>query len=219
MIKDVAYPGTVMVRSIITAEDFDASKTGWWPFIVHMTTYKTSVLSAARLTLTEGISYTDNELLFYLLDKVKTMWFEDIALYQYTLGRDGQTMTPRIMKGRIGHFDIILTRMLAYYNMHKGETSPAVLSNQQGMIFSMMRWMYYLLLHSSLNADNLRMLKTLDAYTEQFAEFKDKVDAIEQYGFKYVDYWHKTGRNCCHPITYILMQFSRLSRKISLLMK
>lgn len=219
LIKDIAYPDTVKIGSVIAVEDFDAAKIGYWPFVVHMVTYKTAVLQKSHLSLTEGISYTDNEFLFYPMDKVKTMWFENIAVYQYTIGREGQTMTPHLMKRRIGHFEIILKRMLAYYNTCSAHIPNAVLSNQQGMIFSIMRWMYYLALHSPATAENKRILKSLDAYSEQYVEFKDEVDNIEQYGFKYVEYWHKTGRNCCHPITYALIQVNRLSKKISSLLK
>ena len=215
VVKDEPYPTSIMVHSRIAAEDFNALEVGYWPFSMHMMTYKTSILREVHLSLSEGISYTDNEFVFYPLEKVRTIWFEDIALYQYTIGREGQTMTPALMKKRIGHFETILKRMLVYYEGHREQMQGAILSNQQGIVFSVMRWMYFLLLHSNTDEETVRILRELDDYTDRYVEFKEKVVGIEQYGFRYVNYWHQTGRNCKHPITILRMQISRLSKIIT----
>lgn len=214
ILSNKPYPASIKKHTRVVAKDFDAMEVGYWPFTMHMMTYKTSVLREIHLVLSEGISYTDNEFVFYPLENVRTMWFEDIALYQYTIGREGQTMTPALMNKRIGHFETILKRMFVYYEEHRGLIQGAILSNQQGVIFSVMHWMYFLLLHTNADVATIRVLRELDGYTDKYVEFKEKVASIEQYGFRYVDYWHQTGRNCKHPITVIRMQMSRIFRKI-----
>ena len=220
ILKDEPFPQIIKLHTELLAPEFDAVKIGYWPFAMHTMTYKTSVLRDSNLQLSTGISYTDNEYIFYPLEKVKTLWFEDIALYQYTVGREGQTMTPELMRKRIGHFEKILDRMLEYYDKNNTVSYGAIIANQQGVIFSIMRWMYALLLNAPM-ADKISaaMLHKLDSQVNARPEFIDRVSAIERYGFRYVEYWHRTQRTCTHPLTQLYLQWHRGIRKIKSLLK
>ena len=67
-------------------------------FQMHAITFKRSIINDVKLTLQEGISYTDTEFIFYPLAAVKTILPLNICLYYWTWGREGQTSAVKAMK-------------------------------------------------------------------------------------------------------------------------
>ena len=65
-------------------------------FMMHGVCYRTELLRSMGYRQTEGISYTDQEWVFYPLFKVQTVAFADIPLYRYNLSREGQTMDAKV---------------------------------------------------------------------------------------------------------------------------
>jgi hypothetical protein len=63
---------------------------------------------------TEGISYTDQEWVFYPLFKVQTITFADIPLYRYNLSREGQTMDAKVQMRSLSQL-VAVTEALAQY--------------------------------------------------------------------------------------------------------
>ena len=66
-------------------------------FAMHAVAYRTSLLRDMGYRQSEGISYTDQEWVFYPLFEVQRILFADIPLYIYNLAREGQTMDARVM--------------------------------------------------------------------------------------------------------------------------
>ena len=58
---------------------------------MHAVTYKTINLRSIGYRQTEGISYTDQEWMFLPMTTVKTFYYYPENIYQYLLGREGQT--------------------------------------------------------------------------------------------------------------------------------
>lgn len=65
-------------------------------FMMHSVSYRTELLRGMNYRQSEGISYTDQEWVFYPLFKVATVAFADIPLYRYNLAREGQTMDAAV---------------------------------------------------------------------------------------------------------------------------
>ena len=213
IINENHYPSVVRADVEIDATQYDAIEEGYWPFIMHMMTYKTSVLRDVNLVLSEGISYSDNEYVFYPLEKVRTLIFVDIPLYQYTMGREGQTMTPALMLKRVKHFEKILDRMVVYLEEKKNSLPRATYINQVGVAFSMMHWMYSLLLSTDVDEESSKMLAKLERYSAAIPELQQRTTEIEKFGFHYVNYWRRTRRTLTHPISKLYMQLSRILSK------
>ena len=68
---------------------------------MHSITYNTKLIHEVNLRQQEGISYTDIEYCYFPLVKAKTFRYVDIILYQYLVGRDGQTVS---VDSSIKHF-------------------------------------------------------------------------------------------------------------------
>lgn len=83
--------------------------------LMHTLTYKTSILKDNCISLQEGISYTDTEYVYFPLKFAKNIMFLDIILYQYFLGRDGQSVSSAVSSKSIGNYYKILNRLLNDY--------------------------------------------------------------------------------------------------------
>ena len=80
-----------------TYKDFDFSNDGNDVVLsMHSVTYKTAVLREIGLKLDEGVSYTDLEYVYFPLKAIKSLRFLDIDLYEYHIGREGQTVDPKV---------------------------------------------------------------------------------------------------------------------------
>ena len=69
-------------------------------FMMHGVCYRTELLREMNYRQSEGVSYTDQEWVFYPLFKVQTIAFADMALYRYNVAREGQTMDVKVQKVR-----------------------------------------------------------------------------------------------------------------------
>ena len=83
-------------------------------FAMHSVAYRTEILRKINYRQTEKISYTDQEWIFYPIIAVNTVRYLKYNVYQYQLGRDGQTMNPDIHARSISHEILIIKRMLKY---------------------------------------------------------------------------------------------------------
>ena len=104
--------GEVLDFSLCTLDELSV-------YMMHAVTYKTELLRSIRYVQTEGISYTDNEWTYNPLYAVSTMMYFDYNIYQYLIGREGQTMDPKVMARSISHFEIIARSLIQNYIEHK----------------------------------------------------------------------------------------------------
>lgn len=89
---------------------------------MHAVTYRTALLRDAEYRQTEGISYTDQEWIFYPMRFVHKIRYFNIDLYQYLLGREGQTMDTRVMQKSVSHGILITKRMIEKYAAEQKDT-------------------------------------------------------------------------------------------------
>lgn len=82
----------VEYRKVYDFPAFDVSNALNGALGMHQTTYKTEVVRKSGLRHNEGVSYTDLEYVFIPLEFVSKVAFLDVFLYQYYIGRGGQTM-------------------------------------------------------------------------------------------------------------------------------
>lgn len=76
--------------------------------------YRTELLLQINYYQSEGISYTDQEWIFYPMEKVEEIMFMDLDIYQYMTGHEGQTMELSTYYKRIGQVEFIVIRMLKH---------------------------------------------------------------------------------------------------------
>lgn len=91
--------------------------------LMHCLSYKTSFIKSINLKLQTGISYTDTEYVYYPLIKATNIIFFDLFLYQYFLGREGQTVSQNISSKSIGDYKKVAERMLKNYLSYRRSCS------------------------------------------------------------------------------------------------
>ncbi len=84
-------------------------------FMMHSVCYRTEMLRRMEYRQSEGISYTDQEWVFYPLFRVRTIAFTDIALYRYNLSREGQSMDRAVQLRRISELVQMTENMAGYF--------------------------------------------------------------------------------------------------------
>lgn len=70
---------------------------------MHYIAYRTEIFHKISYFQTEGISYTDQEWIFSPMSLVKTFIVFPYAVYHYLLGREGQTLDPKVFSKRLSH--------------------------------------------------------------------------------------------------------------------
>ena len=86
--------------------------------LMHMMIYKLDILKKCHLHLLEHTFYVDNIFAFCPLPYVKKMYYLNVDLYRYYIGREDQSVNEKVMTGRIDQ-QIKITKIMinAYDSM------------------------------------------------------------------------------------------------------
>lgn len=69
--------------------------------LMHSVIYRTQLLRDMGLELPEHCFYVDNIFVYVPLPHVKTIYYRDVDMYRYFIGREDQSVNEDVMKGRI----------------------------------------------------------------------------------------------------------------------
>ncbi len=69
--------------------------------LMHSAIYRTSVLRGMGLKLPEHCFYVDNIFVYVPLPNVRTLYYLDVDMYRYFIGREGQSVNEKTMLARI----------------------------------------------------------------------------------------------------------------------
>lgn len=92
-------------------------------FAMHGVAYRTELLRECCYKQTEGVSYTDQEWVFYPLFAVRTIAFASTPLYLYNLAREGQTMSASVQLRSVGQHLVVTRAMASYFERVLSEQS------------------------------------------------------------------------------------------------
>lgn len=128
---------------------------------MHELAYRRDLLIDMEYKQTEGISYTDQEWIFYPFLNAKKFFYLDLVLYNYLIGRPGQTMDfSLIIKGVPAHMTIA-KRMLDWYKTcPKNVESYAYLN---AAIIWFLGYLYSICLSCTVDGIRLKDLAVFDA--------------------------------------------------------
>jgi len=98
--KVIRYRGTLPQDRIFTWAETGHFKQGQY-ILMHSVMYRTDLLRQCGLTLPKHTFYVDNLFVYQPLPSVTTMYYMDVNLYRYYIGRDDQSVTEENMIKRI----------------------------------------------------------------------------------------------------------------------
>ncbi|MDD6520044.1 MAG: glycosyltransferase [Oribacterium sp.] len=85
---------------------------------MHNMTIRTDILREHQIHIDERCYYVDMEYILYPVPYVETITFLPEFLYQYQIGRQGQSMDPAKMQRNATQYDHVLASIYAYYDAH-----------------------------------------------------------------------------------------------------
>ena len=134
-------------------------------FQMHSVTYRVQMLREMNYRQTEGISYTDQEWIYYPMFVAKTMCYFDLNVYHYMVGREGQTMDPKILVKSIPHTLAGTKSMILYYSEYdKSGLRKGRLKYLECRCLGRLRYLYKFYLRNSVAAEDLLTLGELDKF-------------------------------------------------------
>lgn len=98
--KVMEYRKALKKNTLLTWNDINNFKVGHY-LLMHSMTYKTVVLRKSKLLLPEKTFYVDNLYAYKPLECVETLYYIDLDLYHYYIGRSDQSVNESIMISRL----------------------------------------------------------------------------------------------------------------------
>lgn len=87
--------------------------------LMHSVIYRTELLKSCKLELPKHTFYVDNIFVYQPLPSVKTMYYMDVDLYRYFIGRADQSVNEAVMVGRVDQQLRVTKRMIDAHSLRK----------------------------------------------------------------------------------------------------
>lgn len=162
---------------------------------MHAVAYRRQILLDIDYHQTEGISYTDQQWIFTPMAAIATVAYFDKTVYQYLVGREGQTMDPKVKSRSMEHARKNSFGLVSDYEKHKRQISdPKILV----YLRSRLKWYLkdiYVFYISNNNKSNEAVLRDYDAKLKDLSpevyELIGRKDVSSIAGFAYIEFWRK----------------------------
>lgn len=89
--------------------------------LMHSVIYRTKMLKECGLKLPKHTFYVDNLFIFEPLLSVKKLYYLDVNLYHYFIGRDDQSVNERVMISRLDQQIRVNKQMIDFFSENKPE--------------------------------------------------------------------------------------------------
>ncbi len=114
--KAVSYASAFPRDEVFTWRDVKHFRLGQY-ILMHSVIYRTHMLKECGLELPKHTFYVDNIFVYYPLPYVKTLYYMDIDLYHYFIGRADQSVNEQVMIGRVDQQIKVNKIMIDQYDM------------------------------------------------------------------------------------------------------
>ncbi|URZ07013.1 glycosyltransferase family 2 protein [Clostridium felsineum] len=108
--KSINYRSAMPIEKIFTWENLGHLRNSQ-NILMHSVIYRTELLKECGIELPKHTFYVDNIFVYKPLPYVKTMYYVDVDLYRYFIGRDDQSVNEKVMIKRIDQ-QIKVTKIL-----------------------------------------------------------------------------------------------------------
>lgn len=126
---------------------------------MHGICYKTEILRKISMPITEHCFYTDNEYVIYGMAYIKTVIYYPIDLYQYRIGREGQSVSIAGIARHIGDLEHVINDIDIFYTLMQREINCELVNYKIALIYR--AYITYLLLLPSSKI-RLQKIETFD---------------------------------------------------------
>lgn len=160
---------------------------------MHAITYKTEKLRSIHYVQQEGICYTDQEFIFQPMVAVKTIRSFPFSVYQYMIGRDGQTVNDDVWIKNIGHeIKSFEHRMQIFNNLSDYGLAKNYLMYR---LMTIAEFTYKKALLDFHSNDFLSMEEFIACHSKWLYDELDKCTPRKDVRWKYIYWWRKLHYN------------------------
>lgn len=154
--KTMRYRSAFPQNRIFTWDDVKFLRKGQY-ILMHSVIYRTKLLWECRLQLPEHTFYVDNIFVYHPLPYVKTMYYLNVDLYRYFIGREDQSVNEQVMIRRIDQQLKVNYHMIDDYNISNSqEVSNVKLRHYMRNYLEIIMVVSSIMLIRSKTADNLQ---------------------------------------------------------------
>ncbi|MCR5836018.1 MAG: glycosyltransferase [Lachnospiraceae bacterium] len=155
--KVMKYNHAIPKNRFIGWDDIKFGKSQY--LLMHSVIYNTEVLRKSGIKLPRHTFYVDNIYVFQPLPYVQSIYYLDVVLYKYFIGRNDQSVNENVMVKRIDQQYKVTEMMLDIYN--KSDISSENLRNVMVHYFDMMMCVSSILAIIDGSEEKLEMKKAL----------------------------------------------------------
>ncbi|MDO4961154.1 MAG: glycosyltransferase [Eubacteriales bacterium] len=159
--KVIAYRNVLPQGKVFSWEDVGSFRLGQY-ILMHSVIYRTEMLRECGLELPKHTFYVDNIYVYYPLPYIKRMYYMDVNLYMYYIGRADQSVNEQIMIGRIDQQLRVNKLLIDYYDLAK--IQPDKLANYLRSYLNIMLAVSSILAIRSGTEENLKKRDELWQY-------------------------------------------------------
>jgi glycosyltransferase involved in cell wall biosynthesis len=184
---------------------------------MHAVTYRTDLLRQINYKQTEGISYTDQEWVFYPMFFVNEIVFFNANIYQYFIGREGQTVEFSVMMKNLSHLLLIAEKKFSYYSkFDKQRISECrkkylLYKVNDGFIFLYKLYLF----HQPNKTFNISVMREFDNHIKKIDEkLYSKIEGAKLYQFipfPFIYYWRRYSKRIPQWIIVVLYTIKKYS--------
>lgn len=106
--------------------------------LMHSVIYRTEILRDCNLVLPKHTFYVDNIFVYQPLPYVKSMYYMNVDLYRYFIGRSDQSVNEKIMIGRVDQQLRVTKLMISKHDLHQIKNNNKKLGKYMLKYLSMM---------------------------------------------------------------------------------
>ena len=114
--RAVNYRNVFPVGRVFNWKHIGRFKPGQY-LLMHSVIYRTQILRDCQLELPKHTFYVDNIFVYQPLPFVKTLYYMDLDLYRYFIGRADQSVNESVMAGRIDQQVRVTKQMIAAHDV------------------------------------------------------------------------------------------------------
>ena len=120
--KRIGYRGVMPVRTPFTWDKLGKFMP-WQNILMHSVIYRTQLLKKTGIKLPKHTFYVDNIYVYHPLPYVKKVYYLDVDLYHYVIGRSDQSVNEKVMMGRIDQQVLVTKLMIDDHSLRNVENS------------------------------------------------------------------------------------------------
>lgn len=135
--------------------------------LMHSVIYKTEILRTSKLQLPKHTFYVDNIFVYQTLPYVKTMYYMDIDLYRYYIGRADQSVNEQNMIKRIDQQILVTKTMIQLYDVSEIIEHNEKLGKYMLHYLSMMMAICFIFLTIDEKEESLEKIKELKNFLRE----------------------------------------------------